>query len=171
MSQAQTGTLVYTMFMPSIFSSKDRVLEVQQWIPQKIEHVFPFFCDEKNLERLTPPNLNFQVIGKDTPSLRAGTLIDYKLKLYGIPFSWKTLIESWDPGKSFVDTQLKGPYVKWHHTHTFVERDGGTSMTDRVVYRLPMGILGDLVAGWFVDKEVRSIFDFRKKVVKEIFCK
>jgi len=157
--------------MLSLFSSDDHVLEVQQWIPRTIEEVFPFFCDEKNLEKLTPPNLNFQVLGKDTPTVKAGTLIEYKLKLYGIPFYWRTLIESWDPGKSFVDTQLKGPYVKWHHTHTFISKDGGTLMTDRVIYRLPMGVLGDLVAGWFVDREVSSIFEYRRQVVESLFCK
>lgn len=155
----------------SIFSARDRILEVQQRIPRPIDEVFPFFCDEKNLEQLTPPNLNFKVLKKDTPTVRAGTIIDYRLSLYGIPFGWRTLIESWEPGKSFVDTQLKGPYKKWHHTHTFITSNGGTLMTDRIVYCLPMGALGDLVAGNFVDKEVKGIFEFRKKEVERIFGK
>lgn len=144
-------------------------LVTEQWIPALPEKVFPFFCDEMNLERLTPPTLNFEVLGKSTPQIREGTLIEYKLKIRRVPVKWKTLIEEWVPGKRFVDTQLKGPYRKWRHTHEFIEMAGGTLLRDRVLYQLPLGFVGDTVGGWKVATEVEEVFKYRRKVIGETF--
>ncbi|MDZ4085125.1 MAG: SRPBCC family protein, partial [Bdellovibrionales bacterium] len=95
----------------------------------------------------------------------------YRLSLNGVPFSWQTRIEDWVPGKRFVDTQLKGPYSLWHHTHDFLPMAGGTLLRDRVHYRLPMGILGSVAAGWKVVRDVDTIFKYRRKVIHEKFGK
>lgn len=141
----------------------------EQWVPVSVENIWPYFCDEKNLEALTPPMLRFEVLGKSTPEIQAGTLIDYRLSLNGLPFGWKTRIEDWIPNKKFVDLQLKGPYALWHHTHEFLPLAGGTLMRDRVLYRLPMGLLGDLAASWKVVRDVEVIFRYRRKVIHEKF--
>ncbi|MBN8541960.1 MAG: TIGR01777 family oxidoreductase [Deltaproteobacteria bacterium] len=146
-------------------------LLAEQWVPVSVDKVWPYFCDEKNLEELTPPLLSFQVLGKSTDRMQEGTLIDYRLSLNGIPFSWQTRIEDWVPGKRFVDNQLKGPYSLWHHTHEFLPMAGGTLLRDRVFYRLPMGILGNVAAGWKVVRDVDTIFKYRRKVIHEKFGK
>lgn len=139
------------------------------WLPKKIPEVFPFFTDEKNLERLTPENLNFHVLKKSTQEIREGTLIDYRLKLRGIPMRWKTKIEDWQPNRRFVDIQLSGPYKYWHHTHEFEDFAGGTLMRDRVRYLLPLGRLGQVVAGLHVNADVKRIFTFRTLVISRLF--
>jgi uncharacterized protein (TIGR01777 family) len=139
------------------------------WLPKKVSEVFPFFTDEKNLEKLTPEYLSFHVLKKSTDTIDAGTLIDYRLKLHGFTMKWRTLIESWEPGKKFVDRQIKGPYKLWHHTHEFEEIAGGTLMRDRVLYKLPLGRLGQLFSGPFVKADVAKIFSYRKKVIAQIF--
>jgi uncharacterized protein (TIGR01777 family) len=139
------------------------------WVPAPLEKVFPFFSDEKNLERLTPPLLNFHVEKKSTEKIMAGTLIDYKLKIHGVPTKWRTLIEIWDPPHRFVDTQTSGPYSRWHHTHLFEPLAGGVLMTDRVHYRLPMGPLGRTFGLWLVKKDMAEIFRYRQKIIKELF--
>ena len=144
-------------------------IRVRQWLAKPLAEIFPFFQNEKNLEILTPAFLNFRVVGKSTRDLQNGTLIDYKLKLHGLPIRWRTEITSWTPPKKFVDNQIKGPYALWHHTHEFEELAGGTLMTDRVQYRVPMGLLGSLTAGPFVSKDVESIFEFRKVKAREMF--
>ena len=141
----------------------------EQWVPQPPDKIFPFFCDEKNLETLTPPFLNFSVIGKSTPEIGQGTLIDYRLSLHGLPLRWRTRIEDWNPGSSFVDTQLKGPYSRWHHTHEFEPLAGGTLMRDRVLFQLPLGFLGDWGGRWKVTDDVQQIFAYRRKKVDELF--
>jgi len=87
-----------------------------------------------------------------------------------VPIQWRTLIAEWNPKNSFVDTQLKGPYKLWHHTHTFIEKDGGVLMTDTVRYEVPFGTLGDLIAGNYVKKDVTKIFNYRKEVISKTFC-
>ncbi len=139
------------------------------WLPKKINEVFPFFSDEKNLEKLTPEYLNFHVLSKSTEVIREGTLIDYKLSLHGIPLKWRTLIENWEPGRKFVDRQIKGPYKLWHHTHEFEEMAGGTLIRDRVLYQLPLGRLGELFSGPFVRSDVAKIFNYRKKIITHLF--
>ncbi len=151
------------------FQKCQKELLAEQWIPKKPEDIFPFFSDEKNLEKLTPEFLGFKVLQKSTPHIHEGTLIDYRLRVHGIPLRWRTRIEDWKPGHQFVDTQLKGPYQLWHHTHDFIEFAGGTLMRDRVLYRVPFGWLGDLFAGIKIRSDVTKIFNFRRKIIFDLF--
>lgn len=137
----------------------------EQFIPLPPESVFPFFQDPYNLEKITPPSLNFFIDKVSTPKIEQGTLIDYKLKIHGVPVRWKTEIDEWQPPFKFVDKQLLGPYSLWHHTHEFRPFCGGTLMVDRVLFRLPLGYLGWLVAGKLVRKDVESIFNYRRTSV------
>ena len=140
----------------------------EQWVPQPLAKVFPFFADADNLQALTPPWLNFRIL---TPAveLRPGALIEYKLHLHGVPLRWRTLIGVWEPPHRFVDEQLSGPYRLWHHEHTFTERDGGTVLTDNVRYLAPGGPLAPLVHRVFVRPELERIFDYRQKIIAERF--
>lgn len=143
----------------------------EQWLPLKPDQVFPFYQDERNLETLTPEFLKFRVMGKSTEEIDEGTFIDYRLSLHGLPFKWKTLIQDWVPNKRFVDSQIKGPYAKWHHVHEFEEVAGGTLVRDRVTYKLPAGYLGDLFASWKVGSDVATIFEHRRQIIDERFGK
>lgn len=141
----------------------------QQWVPHPVEKVFSFFSDEKNLEILTPPWLQFKVLQKSTPQIEEGTLIDYRLKLKNIPFKWQSKIIDWVPNEKFVDTQTKGPYQYWHHTHTFEPLRNGTLMVDRILYRVPLKAFGDLLTSHQVSKDIKKIFQYRKEKIEEIF--
>jgi len=149
--------------------SKDDRLRVRQWIPASLDRVFEFFSDAHNLERITPPFLNFQITGMSSAQIGEGTLIDYQLKIRGLPVKWRTLIERWKPKTEFVDMQLKGPYAKWHHTHRFEEMAGGILIEDDVLYRLPLAWLGEFVAGSWVKGDVEKIFAYRKEAIAGIF--
>ena len=155
--------------LEDIGKREDHELLMEQWVPRPIDEAFAFFGNAQNLELLTPPHLRFKVLGSSTESLQAGTLIDYKLQLHGIPFRWQSLIAEWNPSTHFSDTQLRGPYKKWHHTHTFIEQDGGTLIRDHALYRLPFGVLGDAVAYFFVKKDLDKIFRYRFDKVRELF--
>lgn len=150
------------------FPAGTKQVQFQTWLPYPPDEIWPFFCDPKNLERITPPWLNFQVVDSSGP-LGADTTIDYKLRFRGIPMRWRTLLLEWEPGKRFVDTSLKGAFKVWHHEHRFEPVDGGTLMTDTVHYCVPLGRLGRFFSGWMVDRDVRGIFAYREKVITEIF--
>ncbi|MDQ3633797.1 MAG: SRPBCC family protein [Acidobacteriota bacterium] len=133
-----------------------------------IEKTFEFFADAGNLEKITPPELNFQITTPQPIDLKKGSLIDYKLKLRGIPITWQTIISEWNPPYAFTDEALKSPYKQWIHRHTFTENEnGGTDIKDKVRYRLPLEPFGDIMH-WYVRKELDYIFDFRHKAVAEI---
>lgn len=157
----------------SLFSPQDSIFETSQWVPRSRSEVFNFFSDAKNLERITPPWLSFSIKTVSTDVIEKDTLIHYRLKLHGIPISWQTRIDLWNPPEAFVDLQLKGPYSLWHHTHIFkVEsRNGieGTLMLDRVVYRLPFGILGQIVHKLYVRRDIEKIFQYRQKIIDQLF--
>ncbi|MFZ4404291.1 MAG: TIGR01777 family oxidoreductase [Pseudobdellovibrionaceae bacterium] len=152
-------------------SKGEDVFYAEQFVPATPEKVFPFFSEAQNLEKITPDTLNFKIKNMSTPEIGQGTLIDYRLKIHGVPAGWRTLIDQWQPPFKFVDTQLKGPYSLWHHTHEFKNLAGGTLMTDRVRYKAPLGYLGWLAAGWLVKKDVSQIFSYRRKIVDQIFKK
>ncbi len=137
-------------------------LHREQRLPATPEDVFPFFADAHNLEAITPPLLRFRIVTPGPIPMRVGTLIQYRLRFRGVPVSWLTSIQEWDPPHRFVDQQIKGPYALWHHTHDFrPDGDGGTVMTDTVRYAIGFGPLGDLAHGLFVARDVAAIFDFR----------
>jgi len=145
------------------------LLERSLLIPKKREEVFAFFADAFNLERITPAFLQFHILTAAPIAMRAGTLIEYELRLYGVKFRWKTRIEEFDPPRGFVDAQLKGPYQRWVHRHTFEEAPGGTLMRDHVEYALGLGPLGAVAHALFVRRSVERIFEFRNEAIGRIF--
>jgi ligand-binding SRPBCC domain-containing protein len=141
-------------------------LERQQFLTPPPEASFPFFGDALNLEAITPPWLGFRVVTPSPISMGPGTLIEYRLKLHGVPIRWRTTIAVWDPPRRFVDVQLSGPYRMWHHTHDFEPApDGGTLMRDTVRYALPLGPLGEMAHRLLVRRDLERIFDFREQAV------
>ncbi len=149
-------------------STREKVSE--QWVPHAPDAIWPYFSDERNLEELTPDFLRFKVLGKSTREIGEGTLIDYRLKLNGIPIDWQSRIEDWQPARRFVDTQVKGPYSYWRHAHEFIPLASGTLMRDVVRYRLPFGWLGSVVAGRKVESRVNQIFSHRSAKIAERFA-
>lgn len=138
------------------------VLRREQRLHAPPDAVFPFFADAHNLEAITPPWLSFHVTTPAPIELRPGALIEYRLRLHGLPIAWLTRIEEWVPGVRFADVQLAGPYKLWHHTHEFAaDGDGGTIMRDVVRYALPLWPLGELAHALVVRRDLERIFDFR----------
>lgn len=131
-----------------------------------IEEVFGFFADANELERITPPWLNFRVLTQPPIEMKAGLLLDYRLQVHKIPIKWRTEICDWEPPYRFVDQQLKGPYKRWYHEHKFEEVDGNTIVHDDVHY-IPRG--GKLIHRWMVKPDLEKIFRFRHDRLNEIF--
>ena len=143
-----------------------QVLRREQRLPGAPEDVFPFFADAFNLEAITPAWLGFRVLTPVPVTMAPGTLLEYRLRLHGLPLRWLTRIAAWEPPVRFVDVQVRGPYRLWHHTHSF-ERDGdGTIMCDRVRYALPLGPLGELAHAALVRRDLDRIFAVRHAAVR-----
>ncbi|MBP9674449.1 MAG: TIGR01777 family oxidoreductase [Bacteriovoracaceae bacterium] len=142
------------------------IFRCHQWVPTPLDQTFTFFSDPKNLEKITPPWLNFHIT-KEPSSLQTGSLIEYQLKIHGVNIKWQTLIEDFKLNSHFKDIQTKGPYSIWNHTHRFISCAGGTLIQDEVHFRLPFGILGSLFIP-FICKDITKIFSYRKKVITEI---
>ncbi len=144
-------------------------LDSIQFINKPIEDVFEFFSNPDNLSVITPPKLGFKILTPTPIKMSVGRLIDYKIYLMGIPIHWRTLITDFDPPHTFIDQQIKGPYTIWHHTHTFQKVDGGVEIKDRVVYSIPFSILGRILNFLWIRKDLENIFNYRKKVIDELF--
>lgn len=137
-------------------------------LPLSRDEVFAFFADAANLELITPPELQFSIITPLPIQMAEGALIDYRLKLFGFPFNWKTRITNWSPTDYFVDEQLEGPYRQWIHRHTFSDGPGGsTIMDDDVRFRLPAAPFGE-AAYPMVRKQLERIFAYRQEKVKSL---
>ncbi len=142
------------------------VSEIQ--IEKPLSEVFDFFSKAENLEYLTPDFLQFKITSPKPIEMKVGALIDYRLKLHGIPFKWRSEITEYSPGVSFVDEQRKGPYLYWKHLHSFAENEQGTLVKDKVSY----GVLGGtLVHGLFVKRNLKEIFTYRGEKLAAYFSK
>ncbi|HVG17446.1 MAG TPA: SRPBCC family protein [Blastocatellia bacterium] len=147
------------------------MLERAQVIERPRSEIFAFFGDAFNLERITPHFLRFRILNEPPIEMAEGTLLEYRLSLFGIRFYWKTLIERWSPEESFVDVQLKGPYALWRHTHMFEELGrASTLVRDRVEYQIPYGPFGRLAHALFVRRTLEKIFDHRAQVIARLLA-
>jgi ligand-binding SRPBCC domain-containing protein len=143
------------------------VLEREQRIALPVGAAFAFYAEARNLEAITPPWLAFRVLTPGAIGMRAGTLIDYRLRLHGLPLRWRTRIEIWEPPRRFVDVQVRGPYALWEHTHTFEPLGSGeVAIRDRIRYALPLGALGRLAHALFVRRDLDRIFTYRARAVE-----
>lgn len=141
-------------------------LHTRLWLPQNLEEIFDFFANPHNLDCLTPAWLRFRILSPAKTVMRAGTKLDYRLRLRGVPIRWKSEITDWEPPHRFVDRQTKGPYSLWVHEHTFASQDGGTLIGDNVEYAVPGG---SIVQRFFVAPDIARIFAYRHQVLQERF--
>ena len=144
----------------------EHIIDQSFTIGQSKEDIFEFFASAENLERLTPPWLNFKILSALPIDMDAGTVIEYQIKLHGIPIRWESEITLWDPPHNFCDVQRKGPYRKWVHEHIFETSDVGTLVRDRVNYEV---IGGNLINKLFVKKDLDKIFNYRQATLLSIF--
>ena len=142
---------------------KIHTFETELWLTLPLEEVFPFFADAANLDDLTPPWLHFHIVTPPPIAMREGALIDYKLRVHGIPLRWRTLISAWQPPHRFVDEQIRGPYRQWIHEHLCESREGGTLVRDVVRYAVPFDFIAHR---WLVRPDVERIFRYRMEALR-----
>ena len=145
------------------------VLRRQAFIPAPLDDVFDLFSNAHNLEQITPDWLHFRVLTEGPIEMKVGSRIRYRLRIGGVPLRWDTCITRWEPGRSFVDRQERGPYRFWDHTHTFAPVGDGVRMGDMVRYALPFGPLGRLAHALWVRDALARIFDYRFDRIGELF--
>ena len=142
------------------------VLRSRIRLPGTLEEVFPFFSEARNLARITPSSVKFEVLTPDPIEMRVDALIDYRLKIHYIPVRWRTRITAWDPPHHFEDVQDRGPYKQWIHQHVFVDEGESTLMQDTVRYR----VFGGALVNWLiVERDLKKIFTYRTQAIREIF--
>ena len=142
-------------------------LVARLWLALPPREVFPFFTAAENLQAITPPWLDFSVLAAQPLPMQRGTIIDYRLRLHGVPFAWQSEITVWEPPHVFRDEQRRGPYRRWSHTHTFEDADGGTLCRDEVDYAVPGGAW---VERWLVRRDLRRIFAHRQQALHAHFA-
>jgi len=144
------------------------VLEREQRLPIPLSQAWDFFSDARNLARITPPEMGFEVTSRLPERMYAGMIITYRIRpLLGVPVNWVTEITHVDEGRLFVDEQRFGPYRFWHHQHLFREVPGGVEVGDIVHYALPPG--AGPARPLIVQPRLHAIFDHRRRVLTEMF--
>jgi ligand-binding SRPBCC domain-containing protein len=148
---------------------KVHILKRDMFLRKPLHEVFEFFQKPENLERITPPFLAFKIVTPRPIVMRKELRIDYTIRVLGFSMAWTSLITEFDPPYRFVDEQIAGPYRLWHHEHTFREIEGGTMVSDRVQYALPLGPLGELAHRIFVKSDLEKIFNYREQAIRNFF--
>lgn len=145
-------------------------LRAAQSLPVARARLFSFFSDARNLTRITPPEMGFQIVTPSPIVMGEGTLIDYRVRVAGVPLRWRSLITRWEPPHEFADEQLRGPYAQWVHRHRFTKiAEDVTLMEDEVLFRLPFAPLSAPAAP-FVRRQLRWIFRYRREVIERMIA-
>ena len=141
----------------------------EQFVPSDMDTVFEFFSRPENLEKITPSSMGFNIITPSPIEMKEGAIIDYTVKIMGVPMRWRTMITSYVKNEYFVDEQLKGPYSYWHHKHSFKEVEGGVLIIDEITYALPIQAFRKIVHPVLIKPQINQIFNFRFKVIQDKF--
>jgi ligand-binding SRPBCC domain-containing protein len=147
----------------------DYIVESRMWLPKPRADVFAFFAAPHNLARVTPPWLGLRLIDAP-PAMAAGAVLDFRITWLGIPFRWRSFVREYDPPFRFLDVQVRGPYARWEHRHIFLDESDGTSVEDRIVYRLPMGALGQAAHTLFVHRQLTALWAYRRQKIAELLA-
>ena len=145
-------------------------LETIQKLPITPKRAWDFLSEPKNLKRITPDYMGFEIVSGLSDRMFAGQIIQYIVTpIFGIPTRWVTEITHVDEGNYFVDEQRFGPYDLWHHKHFIKPIKNGVEMLDVIDYKIPLGILGQIVHPIIVAPKLKEIFEYRKKALIQIF--
>ena len=145
------------------------IFQEETWVPRPLDETFSFFNTPKNLSKLMPPFMKFTLITPEPIVMKEGAVFDYKIKLFGMPMRWQSYILNYNPPHQFVDIQLKGPHDYWHDEHSFFEQNGGTMITDRVSYQMPLGFIGSLADKLVGSKINQKLFKHRESFIRDHF--
>lgn len=151
------------MIAPPVYT-----LHRRQWLPRGLHETFEFFERPENLPRITPPWLRFRILTPLPIVMRRGLIIDYQVRVVGLPTHWRSVISEYDPPFSFRDEQVIGPYRLWDHRHRFWREPGGTLIEDFVVYQPPLGPIGALLHRLIIRRQLEDIFDFRQRQIERL---
>jgi uncharacterized protein len=149
--------------MPELYLSS------RQWLPVSPEKVFKLYADPNILEQISSNKFAIRLLKKSTQTIEKGTLLDFELKIRGIPLSWRSQIEDLVPGRQITEKQLQGPFKSWRHRHVLEPFGNGTLLTDEVFYELQGGALGRLSSDWVVHNDLKALFDKRRDILRENF--
>ena len=145
-------------------------LNKSQEISRDIADVFDFFSKPENLCDITPSRMNFNILTPSPIEMKEAAIIDYTIKILGLRIRWRTIITKYDPPNIFIDQQLKGPYSMWHHTHSFKSiAKNKTLIEDTVHYCVPFGVIGRILHRLYIKRDLKKIFLYREKKIKQIF--
>ena len=147
----------------------DYIVESRMWLPKPRAEVFAFFADPANLVRVAPPSLRLRLLGPP-PVMSAGATFDLRLRWLGLPLRWRVFVREYDPPFRFLDVQVCGPCARWEHRHIFLAEAGGTTVEDRIVYRLPLGPLGRLAHALFVRRQLEATWEHRRRKIGELLA-
>lgn len=147
----------------------DYIVESRMWLPKPRTEVFAFFADPANLVRVSPPRLRLRLLDPP-PVMAAGATFDWRLTWLGLPFRGRTFVREYDPPVRFLDVQVRGPYARWEHRHIFLAEGEGTAVEDRIVYRLPLGALGQLAHALVVHRQLQALWTYRRRKIGELLA-
>ena len=145
-----------------------KLLKASQILPVSVKEAFSFFEKPEDLSQITPKWLDFRLIKcavKD--ETYEGAEFDYTIRWLAIKMKWHARISEYLPPERFSDEQVRGPYALWKHLHTFESVSGGTLMRDSITYRLPLGLAGEIVHKFIVQRQLREIFSYRAVRIAE----
>ena len=137
-------------------------------VERTIDQTWAFFSDAENLPKITPPSMRFRIDASPAGGIEQDSILDYTVRVGGLPVRWRTLISSWYPPYQFIDLQIRGPYSVWHHRHTFKSVDQGVECSDQVIYKLPGGWIGRAAQPLMVRKQLLTIFRYRRDAIGKL---
>ena len=148
-------------------------LKFAQKLPISVEESWAFFSQPTNLLHLTPPHLGFEMLDTEkNKKIYPGQIISHLIRPFlKIPIEWTSEIVQVHEPYYFIDHQICGPYRFWHHEHRFNPIDKGVEIVDLIHYKLPLGYIGQFFHFVKVQKEIQTVFSYRKRKLEELFGK
>jgi ligand-binding SRPBCC domain-containing protein len=145
----------------------DHIIEQHLVIGRPRPAVFAFFADPRHVNHLTPPWLRVRLL-RGEARRQAGAVLDYRVQCFGIPLAMRGFVREFDPPFRFLEVQVRGPFARWEHRHRFLDTGETTLMEDRLVYRLPFGLVGRAVHLLVAQQMMAAAWAYRTRRIGEL---
>ncbi len=133
-------------------------------VPYPVETLFGWHERPGAFERLSPPWDKPRVL-EHTGGIRDGARVVLEVHAGPIPTTWTLEHRDYVANQQFRDVMKQGPFAHWDHLHGFAPADGGGSvLDDRIEYALPLGSVGNLVAGDYTESTLARVFAYRHAI-------
>ena len=143
-------------------------IELTTHINATVDIVFDLSRSIELHKKSTAQSNEEAIAGKTSGLMDLHDQVTWRARHFGIYQRLTSKITEFERPTYFVDEMVKGIFKHFRHEHYFTPDKDQTIMRDVFEYASPLGILGKIADGLFLEKYMTRFLEIRNQSIKEI---